>query len=377
MNILSITHERLLNAKVAYTPRHVKLETATTLLAGDDVIPNAGDLVLARVEKIGQHSGLELAHGRRATLFVGDEIVVCYGNRYAPDQFEAEIPKDLGPCHLVAGGGVASRAISCHVNMKSPTSIMPIGLLADAQGRRINLSDAALPKLAAGRARPYTLAVVGTAMNAGKTTTAATLIRGLANAGRVVGAAKVTGTGSGRDTWYMTDAGSTLTLDFTHAGFPSTYLATPAEVDGILEILTAHLTKAGTDVIVLEVADGLFQSETAALLDSPVFARLVDGVIFAAGDAMGATAGVEWLRRKKLPVTAVSGLLTASPLAVIEAAKATGLPILDKKALRSPSIVNVLNIPLRASPLRAVATGHGASAMMTVARDHKIALSAG
>jgi hypothetical protein len=38
-----------------------------------------------------------------------DAIIVAYGHRYAPDQFEAYVPEDLGPCHLVAGGGVAAR----------------------------------------------------------------------------------------------------------------------------------------------------------------------------------------------------------------------------------------------------------------------------
>jgi len=353
--VLPISRERLLNAKIAYTPRNVNLEPATTLLTGDDVIPSAGDLVLARVEKIGQHSKLELAHGRRACLFVGDEIVVCYGNRYAPDQFEAEVPGDLGQCSLVASGGIASRARSCHTNMKAPTSIIPIGLLANARGKRINLIDAALPKLIGLNNRPYTIAVLGTSMNAGKSTTAASLIRGLSSAGRVVGAAKITGTGSGRDTWLMTDAGSKLTLDFTHAGFPSTYLANPTVIDMILETLTAHLTKAETDVIVMEVADGLFQGETAALLDSPVFAKTVDSVIFAASDSMGATAGVKWLHRKRLPVIAVSGLLTASPLAIIEAAKATGLPVLNKKELSSSSIVDMLNISFRMPSIHSVA----------------------
>lgn len=358
MNVSGITQERLKKAKVAYTPRNVVLETAAALVT--EGIPRVGDLVLAKVDKIGQHTGLELAHGRRATLFVDDEIVVCYGNRYAPDQFEAELPGDLGPCHLAAGGGIAARALSWHSDMKAPTGIVPIGLLEDAKGRRINLSDAALPVLPGSRTRPYTVAVVGTAMNAGKTTTAAHLIRGLTSAGCTVGAAKVTGTGSGRDTWFMTDAGSKLTLDFTHAGFPSTYRATPAEVESILVTLTAHLAEAGMDTIVLEIADGLFQDETAGLLDSPVFARLVDSIVFAAGDAMGGTAGVECLRHKKLPVIAVSGLLTASPLAMAEAAKATGLPVLDKRALSAASVVSVLDIPMPGALVHTIATDSSA-----------------
>jgi len=344
MNLLPITHERILRAKIAYTPRHVNLGAATMLLVGEHIVPNVGDLVLARVENIGQHAALELTNGRRASLFPGDEIVVCYGNRYAPDQFEAEVPRDLGPCNLVAAGGLAARALSWHTNMKSPTEIRPIGLLADVNGQRINLSCAAVAKLTHPCPLPYTVVVVGTAMNAGKTTTAVNLIRGLTNAGLKVGAAKVTGTGSGKDVWFMGDAGARLALDFTDAGFPSTFRATAAEVEGILVTLTGHLAKAGMDAIVLEIADGLYQAETATLLSSPVFSKTVNDVIFAAGDAMGAAAGVEWLRHKGLPVRAVSGVLTASPLAITEAAKATGLPVFDKRMLRDAAIATELGI---------------------------------
>lgn len=355
MNITRINQERLLKAKLAYTPRNLQLKSVTALLDGDDVIPKAGDMVLAKVTKIGQHAGLELSHGRRSALFVGDEIIVCYGNRYAPDQFEAQVPNDLGPCDLVASGGIAAHMNHRHANVKAPTSIQPIGLLSDSQ-QRINLKDTALPKLSGLIPSPYTIGVVGTSMNAGKTTTAATLIRGLVNAGYTVGAAKVTGTGSGRDTWFMTDAGSKLTLDFTHAGFPSTYLASPAQIDNIIETLVTHLSVAKVDAIVIEVADGLFQSETAALLNSRIFAKTIDSVIFAAGDAMGAAAGVACLKSKKLPVIAISGRLTASPLAISETEKATGLPVLDKAALSSPAIVDVLQIPclsdLRQNPLK-------------------------
>ncbi|NBQ67988.1 MAG: DUF1611 domain-containing protein [Nitrosomonadaceae bacterium] len=357
MNTLLISQERLLQAKIAYTPRNLKLETVAALLQGNEVIPDAGDMVLAKVTRIGHHSGLELGHGRRSALFAGDEIIVCYGDRYAPDQFEAQVPDDLQACDLVASGGIASRVNYRHASVKAPTSIEPIGLLLDSHNQRINLRDTALPKLVSLFPRPYTVAVTGTAMNAGKTTTAATLIRGLVNAGCTVGAAKVTGTGSGRDTWLMADAGSKLTLDFTHAGFPSTYLLTPEQVDHIVETLVMHLSAARVDAIVLEVADSLLQRETAALLDSKVFARAVDSVIFAAGDAMGAVAGIEHLKRKKLPVSAVSGRLTASPLAIIETENATGLPVFDKAALSSPTIASALQIPLQDLSLRKILAG--------------------
>lgn len=357
MNLSFLTQERLLKAKIAYTPRNLKLQTAVTLMSGANVIPRAGDLVLARVTRIGHHSGLELAHGRRAALFVGDEIIVCYGNRYAPDQYEAHVPDDLGSCNLVASGGIAARMNYRHANVKAPTEIEPVGLLADSDHRRINLQDTALPKLVNLFHRPYTVGVFGTSMNAGKTTTAACMIRGLTNAGFRVGAAKITGTGSGRDTWLMTDAGSQLTLDFTHAGYPSTYLLSSEQVDQIIEILVTNLSAANINAIVIEVADGLLQRETAALLNSRVFAKNIDSLIFAAGDAMGAVAGAELLERKKLPLTAISGRLTASPLAIFETEKALGLPVLDKAALSEGTVAEVLQIQQRMLPGHNVLAG--------------------
>ena len=345
MNISFINQERLLNAKLAYTSRNLSLESVAILLAGDDVIPHAGDMLLARILTVGHYNELELAPGRRSTLFAGDEIIVCYGNRYAPDQFEAQVPNDLEICDLVAAGGIAARINPLHVEVEKPTRIQPIGLLTDRNERRINLKNNALPKLFSLFPHPYTVAVVGTTINTGKTMTATTMIRGLANAGYSVGAAKVIGTGSGRDAWLMKHAGSKLTLDFTHAGFPSTYLAAPEQIENIIETLVTHLSVARMDAIVLEVADGLLRGEAAALLNSKAFAKIVDSVIFAAGDAMDAAAGIESLKHKKLPVTAISGRLTASPRAVIETEDATGLPVLDKTALDSRTIVDVLQIP--------------------------------
>lgn len=332
---------RLHLAKAGYTTRRVPLEEAATLLAGE-VTPRAGDLVLARVERLRQHSRIELATGRRAYLHPGDEIIVCYGHRYAPDQFESVIPDDLSPCHLVAAGGIASRYIAKHGRMKNPTEITPLGILGDRQGRRLNLADWAIEPRLEHSPRPFTVAVVGTSMNAGKTTSAAHLIRGLARSGLRVGAAKITGTGAGGDVWLMTDSGASRVVDFTDAGLASTYLASLAELERVFEALTEHLCEHGCDAIVLEVADGLFQQETSAILRSERFRAGVDGVLFAAGDAMGAVAGSQWLAEQDLPVIAVSGALTASPLATREAEAALDLPVLGLADLSSPEVTAAL-----------------------------------
>jgi dethiobiotin synthetase len=338
---LALDSARVAAAKAAYTVRRVPREALVKLLGGA-VVPHTGDLLLARIDAIGQHDRIELADGRRAMLFPGDEVIVCYGNRYAPDQFEAVVPEALDPCDLVAAGGIAALSRSRHRKMRAATRITPIGLLADAEGNVVNLSRFALPRLARPKVRPLVVAFVGTSMNAGKTTAAAHLVRGLTRAGLRVGAAKVTGTGAGGDTWLLRDAGALPVLDFTDAGHASTYLASRDAVEITLETLVAHLAAAGVDAIVLEIADGLLQQETAALLESPIFDALVDRLVFAAGDAMGAAAGVQWLAQRNIPVAAITGALTQAPLAIAEASAATRLPVLRLDELSDPTAAGML-----------------------------------
>ncbi len=332
-----ISPQRLAKAKAAYTTRRVDHAVIKTLLTGNRQ-PRSGDLVLARVEHVGHHKRIELGHGRRALMFVNDEVIVSYGHRYAPDQFEAEIPKDLSACHLVAAGGVASLCINRHESTHVPTRIQPLGLLGDAKGNPVNMIDWAISPPPSNATRPFVVAVVGTAMNAGKTTAAAHLILGIQRSGMKVGGAKLTGTGAGGDRWLMTDAGATDVVDFTDVGFASTYLATLAELEQIQFKLMAHLSHQGAEAIVLEIADGLFQRETAMLLESSFFKDNVDALVFAAGDAMGACGGVDWLRQRDLPLIALSGCLSASPLATREAHHYTGLPVLGLDDLSSPDI---------------------------------------
>jgi GTP-binding protein EngB required for normal cell division len=334
----AIDAQRLADARRAFTTRRAHLPSGLTLLM-HGVQPRQGDLVLARVTGIGHHSKLELPDGRRSQLYQGDEIVVTYANRYAPDQFEAEIPDNLDDCHLVAAGGIAARMLSRNAKTRNPTRIRPLGLLADLHGRRLNVNDWRIDSGPFPKPLPPVIVVAGTAMNAGKTTAAARLIRGLVRAGKRVGAAKVTGTGAGGDYWQMKDAGACEVVDFTDAGYASTYQLASQEIEKVFLRLLSHLGSLKTDVIVVEVADGVLQAETAALLASPGFSYYCDKLIFAASDAMGAVAGVQWLQSKGLNVHAVSGALTASPLAVRETSTALGLPVLSKQGLSDPRMV--------------------------------------
>ncbi len=328
---------RLASAKRAFTTRRTAWNSATHLLSGD-VTPGVGDLALARVRRVGQHQRIQTTEGRQATLFTGDEVVVAYANRYAPEQWEALVPETLAPCHLAAAGGVIASVQVRHSSSKQPTALEPIGILARADGTRVNVRDAALVE-PQPRQRPITVSVVGASMDSGKTTSAAALIRGFKRAGLRVGAAKVTGTGACADFMLFRDSGAHEVLDFVDAGLPTTYRMPLHELERAASTLVLELAQRGVDVIVLEVADGILQTETSALLDSPRFRTLVDSYIFAAGEAVSAIGGVQDLRRRGLDVRGVSGRLTASPLAAGEVRAAIDVPVFGIEALESAHMV--------------------------------------
>jgi hypothetical protein len=337
MAIEVLEPRRLAAAKRSFTTRRLDPAVMSTLIVGT-VRPSVGDLVLARVEMLGKHRRIELTDGRRAHLFPGDEIVVCFANRYAPDQYEAVIGDDLSGCHLVAAGGIAARELARHDRMIEPTRITPIGLVGDRDGRRLNVRDFAIARASAPSEMPAILSV-GTSMNAGKTLTATSLLHSLARAGYRAAGIKATGTGAGGDLWIMRDAGAHHVIDFTDAGFASTFLAPIDDLETAMVDLVADAAAAGCDVAVVEIADGLQQLETAALMRSARIRSAVSGVLFSAYDSMGAIYGVDTLRATGHDVLALSGRLSQSPLSVREAQEATGLRVYTPGELQEGALL--------------------------------------
>ncbi len=323
----------LSDCKRAFTTRHVNLDDAKTLITGD-VKPQAGDLVLCEVTRLRQHCRIEQPNGRRSRMFVKDKIVVCYGNRYAPDQFESIVPDNLDACHLVAGGGVASLMRFKSPKVKPATEIQPLGLLGNKSGQVLNLRQYnVLHANQASTKNIPILLVSGSSMNAGKTTTVASLIKGLTADGFNVSAAKVTGTGSGGDLWHFIDAGVSTAIDFTDAGLVSTYLMSNQSLVKLFDDMIAHLKTPQTDVIVVEVADGILQGETKALLESAEIINATTAMIYTAGDSSSAVYGDSWLQSLGYNVLGISGVVSSNPLGVQEVEKMTSTPIFKKKEI--------------------------------------------
>ena len=348
---------RFKNAKRAFATRRVPAEEMHGLVY-QDVTPKSGDLVLTRISELGHHKRIERIDGRRAHLYTGDEVILCYGNRYAPDQFEAQVPDSLQPCHMVAAGGIASEALCWHKRISGPTQIEPLGLITNAAGKVLNILDFALERSQAPLLDSHPVpctAVVGTSMNAGKTTSAAHLIHGLEKAGYKVGAMKITGTGAGGDLWLMQDSGAYKVLDFTDAGYPTTFKVPIDEVLSVYETLSDELIKIGCDAIVVEIADGIYQPETRQILQSDNFRKRFNGVLFAAREAMGACSGAKWLQQEGYQVLGISGQICASPLAQREAAQALSLPVFDLEMLSCPEQApNLLYLNPLLQPMKSV-----------------------
>jgi len=292
--------------------------------------PRPGDLVVARVTELGVHDHAEGQGGRRMRLLAGDHLAGALGNRYATDYYEGYALDDRF-AHLLTAGGLMGTVVSAHDGLRQPTCLEIVGGLCGPDGRQLSTEDFALPVPPRPPVRPPTVAVVGSSMNAGKTTTAAALVRGWTEGGLRAGAGKVTGSGSGKDRWEYLDAGAAAVADFLDFGMPSTFGYPSERLATTMLAVRDHLAAAGCDAIVLEIADGLLMPETALLLRE--LAGEVDAVVLATADALSAHKGVEILRDLDLPVGALSGLLSRSPLAAREAQRETGLPVLTPAEL--------------------------------------------
>lgn len=326
---LEFTH-MLNQAKWTFVTRNVPVSDAADIDCSMHVA-RAGDLVLCEITSVGQHKNVQLRSQRMSASYAGDFIVACVGNRYAADQFLGSARISSESADLLAGGGVVGTVEAAHAKMAEPTKIRPIGFLLNKKGKRINLADYAVPN---GRI-PQNVTVIGVfgaAMNAGKTTAAVSLAHGLKNAGYKVAGIKATGTGAFGDFNAFQDAG-VMVKDFTDAGMCSTFGVDLEQLEDAFEALGADAVANGAEVLVVEIADGVFQRETRSILEGSRIKDRMDAVLFAAPDALASVGGVNSLASYGLRPFAISGKVTLSPLSTIEAEEATGIPIVTREQL--------------------------------------------
>lgn len=313
--------------------------------------PRIGDVGLHRVLTLGKHTRMDNRDSRAHYLLPGDLVATVYGNRYATDQYEGFVPPASDQYHMLSIGGVCGMVATKNTSMPDPTILEFVGFAIDDKGKIVNLRDYRLKPLP-GKDRPrqfQTILSVGASMNSGKTTTACMAIRGLTNAGYRVAAAKLTGTGAVKDLQFMRDAGAVAVLDFTDYGCPSTSRVSLRKLLRLTRTIESALSQHEPQFVVYEIADGIFQRETALMLSSPEFRSRIDYTLFSAPDALAAESGKRALQRLGINLVGVSGIVSASVLGKQEVEKATALPCLSSTELSEGGIVKLIGADAKQS----------------------------
>ena len=287
--------------------------------------PRVGDLLLCTVETIGIHGRAETTTGSRRKLYTGDHVVMALANRYATSLLEAVGEIDGDHADMVSASGLCGRVVRRAKRASAPTRLRIEGQ-AFVDGAPYNLRSSAIPRPPGPfRREPRWIAVVGSAMDSGKTTACTSIVHGLVRAGHSVAAAKITGTASARDLGAYSDAGASPSLDFLDCGWPSTVGCSESELLEILDVLADCARASGVDSAVLEIADGVLQPDTRFLLGA-LGSRLGHvEVVVTVRESLSAVAAAELLTDGGLDVAAVSGLITNSPMACFEAERAFSL----------------------------------------------------
>jgi hypothetical protein len=296
--------------------------------------PVIGDVVYGQISHIGQHSNLENKSGRIHKIHNGTKAIFVFGNRYAPDYYEAFLPEQFSEeIDLVARSGLIADVYTKNSCIKDPSRVKIYGYLCDQNGDIINIQNHSLINPHSDSKvfpRSKMILVCGTSMNSGKSVAAASICWALSNLGHKVRGSKITGTASLKDILHMNDAGAEYYSDFTYTGYPSTYMLEEEQVLGIFNKLDLKYANNPQNYWVVEFADGINQRETELLLKSPAVRERIHRLVFCANDTFGAIGGIKYLNDYlNLKPNLISGICTSSSLYMKELKKLTDIPIFD------------------------------------------------
>lgn len=295
-----------------------RLELEDPIRTAEVPNPKAGDVVLARVEEVNPtYPYLELGDGSDVHLEPGMTLVGALGTRRALHGFSGVVPSPLyvgQSIQLLNKGGVIGDCTAFHRDLEWPTLLTYLGTVVDGD-RTVNLKDAALPLAEGPLPQVPLVLVLGTCMNAGKTTVCRTIIDSFARRGFKVNAGKVAGVACRRDVNVMHQAGAGKVVSFQDFGYPSS-----ADVPSLIPVarsIVHYLAEPKPDFVVLEMGDGIIGGYNVASLfaDAELFSRQVC-MIICANDLMGTWGALEWMRMAGYPAAEhsvlVSGKVTDS-----------------------------------------------------------------
>jgi hypothetical protein len=296
--------------------------------------PIAGDVALFKVSRVGENKALVTNTNKRMRIYVGDLMVGVFGNRYATDAFEGEI-EGIRNLSLLTASGMVGTLKSKHHSVDKPTRLSFVGFLQFMTGQRVNLKQIKFNKSQPKSCLKNLIIIVGSGMNSGKTTACRKMIKSFSEMGIKVAACKLTGSVSHRDQYEMISATPAYTIDFSDYGFPSTYKCDKQELIDLFNTMLTDIEKINPDVTVMEIADGVLQRETSLLLSEPLIKESTKGIFLAADSAPSALFAVEYLKRLRYNIIAVSGVMTSSPLYIREFQMNSNIPVISSASNES------------------------------------------
>ena len=296
-------------------------------------LPSSGDVAMFEIIEIGKHQSMQSDSRRSVSIFSGDCILAAFADRYATSQFEGYVPTEILPeYHILGAGGVIGVVKSKNAALEDiePTTVKWLGYAVDDSNQIINTKfyRTNRPRFNGDKKGPKVILSLGATMDSGKTTTAAYLTRGLYLEGKKVGFIKLTGTAFTKDKDFVFDTGAMFTLDFSDAGYPSTFTIPVPEILDIYEFLRNKMIDfGGLDYIVMEIADGILQRETMGLITNKDFMNTISHVVFSCGDSLSALKGLEVLQGLQIKPDLLSGRFTMSELLIREVRQFVDMPV--------------------------------------------------
>ncbi|AMC11952.1 hypothetical protein Lupro_12035 [Lutibacter profundi] len=312
-------------------------------------MPKAGDVAIFKVKEIGKHTRIQSTTGNNKYILPGDLIMAAFGNRYATEQMEGFIPNCYhNTYHILGQGGAIGILKNMHAKFElvGPTSLSLVGYIVNENGSVINtkyLNNATTTYKSIPLNKHHKVILsLGTSMDSGKTSSAAFLARGLKLARKKIAFIKLTGTVYTKDKNMVRDYGANISLDFSYFGFPSTYMCSTEEIISLYKHLIEQVRPHNPEYIIVEIADGLLQRETHALINNKEFMSKISGALFSSLDSMSAIAGANMLTELGCNIIGVTGLFTVSPLLINEVKEKSNYTVLTKENLTSREIINTL-----------------------------------
>jgi hypothetical protein len=194
---------------------------------------------------------VEAPVGRMAEAIAGDMLVGALGRRAATLETAGDwraVGEDLLLSPLTPAGILGK--VTSRARLMAPLPDLRYRGHVLRGGRRCTMADFAhAPEY--GHPQAPVILIIGTSMDAGKTTAACAIVRALKDMGLRVAGTKLTGVARYRDVLAMSDSGADFIADFVDGGLPST-VVDAADYQRALAIVMAKLAAARPDVIVAE-----------------------------------------------------------------------------------------------------------------------------